>query len=407
MTDERETLASTWETRRQMTTPAAGFSQLEEAVKQGGVAVGLAKLAEHLRGQQKYHELFEALKMQVRHSLGLPVLYNDSGDELGDSMRARLEEGLLSACREVGMALLKDGQIREGWMYLRPIGNRLEVAEQLSQIDANDDNLDALIEVCLHEGVDPPRGYRLVLENHGTCNAITTFESASGRLPKGDQQAAAELLVAHVHHELRTNLVTDISRQEGSEPTESSLSALVENRPGLFGEYSYHIDTTHLASTVRFARVLDDEPALRLAVDLTEYGKRLNEQFQYPGEEPFLDHYGSHALYLGALIGIQVEQAIAYFLERAEAVDPEQHGSQPVEAFVELLDRLGRQDEAIDAVLKFAERSGAAVSQILPLLLSLSEKANSYTRLIQFCRQRDDLLGFGTGLVQSHASSDD
>lgn len=388
-----------------MSSSVAGFSQLEDTFKQSGVDAGLDQLVGHLRSQEKYHELFEALKMRVRHSLGLPVLSNDSADELEDSRRQRLEEGLLSACREVGILLLKAGQVREGWMYLRPVGNRNEVAIQLRQISPDDDNLDALIEVCLHESVDPTRGYELVLGNHGTCNAITMFESVVARLPQEVQRAAAGQLVAHVHHELLTSVVSDISQQEGCRPSEATLAGLVAERPGLFGEYSYHIDTTHLASTVRFARVLEDEHLLRLALDLTEYGQRLSQQFQYPGEEPFSDHYGSHSLYFGALLGDKVEEAIAYFRQRAEALDPQQHGSQPVEAFVELLDRLGRHDEAIDTVLQFANRSGAAVSQVLPQLLGLSEKANCYTKLVQFCRDREDLLGFGTGLVQTHGKA--
>ncbi len=388
-----------------MSTSISSFGQLENVIAEGGIAAGLDELVVLLRNQQKYHELFEALKMRVRHGLGLPVLYDDSGDELDDALRVELEEGLLSACREVGLLWLGADQVREAWIYLRPVGNHSEVAEALRQIDANDDNLDALIEICLHEGVDPPRGYELVLQNHGTCNAITTLESLIGRLSGQARQSLVGQLVEHVHRELKASVVEDISRQEGASPAEDDLAALVANRPSLFGDYSYHIDTTHLASTVRFARTLEDEPLLRLAWDLTEYGKRLNHQFQYPGEEPFGDHYTSHGLYLGALFGEQVGEAVSYFRARAEAVDPQQHGSQAVEVFVELLDRLDRHDEAIAVVLEFADRSEANVGQVLPLLLSLSEKAKDYAALVQFCRQREDLLGFGTGLIQARQSA--
>ena len=85
------------------------------------------------------------------------------------------------------------------------------------------------------------------------------------------------------------------------------------DREWLFQDNAYHIDTTHLASTVRIARVLADPADLRLALDLTEYGRRLSQQFQYQGDEPFVETYPSHALYFQALLGENVEEALAYF----------------------------------------------------------------------------------------------
>lgn len=377
------------------------FDQLQEALERGGVSAALDRLAEYLRENKKFHELFEALKMKARYALGLPLTYSDAGDELDESTRTKLEDGLIEACRDVGTALLREGAIREGWMYLRPVGDRAAAAIELAEIEANEDNLDALIEVALHEGVDPKRGYGLVLEHHGTCNAITTYESVVVRQSTAAQQAAAGLLVEHVHRELLATVRADIAQQQGSEPAEATLKELVADRDWLFGEHSYHLDTTHLASTVRFSRLLDDEAQLRLALDLTAYGRRLSSQFQYQGDQPFADIYPSHALYLGALLGEDVDAAIEYFRERAEALDPREHGGLPVEAYVQLLDRLGRYELAIDALLNFVQKQPDATSQAVPLMLELSQKAGNYDKLKAFCRNHEDILGFATATLCS------
>lgn len=379
------------------------FDQLQEALDQGGVDAALDQLSNYLRENKNFHELFEALKMKVRHRLGLPLTYSDSGDELDEAVRTSLENGLLDACRDVGTLLLREGAVREGWMYLRPVGDRAAAAAELSKVAANEDNIEELIEVALHEGVDTKRGFGLVLEHHGTCNAITTYESVIARQSTEAQQAAAGLLVEHVHSELLATVKADIAQQQGSEPTGTTLKELVADRDWLFGEHSYHLDTTHLASTVRFSRLLEGEQQLRLALDLTEYGRRLSTQFQYKGDQPFEDIYPSHAIYLRALLGVEVDEAIAFFRKQSETLDPAEHGGLPVEAYVQLLDRLDRHEEAINALLDFVQKQPEAAAQAIPLMLELSQKAGKFDQLANFCRNRNDVLGFATALLCSAA----
>ncbi len=375
------------------------FDQLQQALASGGIGAALDQLGDYFRESKQYHQLFETLKMQARFRLGLPLTFHDVGDELDEAVRTQLEDGLIEACREVGMALLREGAIREGWMYLRPVGDRQAAAAELERIDATDDNLDQLIEVALHEGVHPERGFALVLSHHGTCNAITTYESVVLRQGKPAQQAAAGLLVEHVHRELLATVRADITQQQGSAPIGSTLEELVKDRDWLFGEHSYHLDTTHLASIVRFSRILIDQRQLRLALDLTAYGCRLSPQFQYKGEQPFEDIYTSHALYLGALLGQNVEAAIDFFREKAENLDVNRHGGLPVEAFVQLLDRIGRYDDAVDALLVFVQKQPEATQQVIPLLLDLSERCGNFEKLMHYCREREDLLGFATAML--------
>ena len=170
----------------------------------------------------------------------------------------------------------------------------------------------------------------------------------------------------------------------------------------MFGEHSYHIDTTHLASTVRFARLCADPATLRLALDLTHYGRRLNEQFQYQGEEPFLDQYPSHALYFQALLGENQEQALQYFLDKAQTLDAAEWSTIAIDTYVDLLAKLGRHREAMDAVIELTP-AGARPAGQAPSLLELAESAGDYTQFLDYCRKNEDLLGFATGLLLKQA----
>ena len=381
-----------------MTTQPNSFEELEQAAANGDAAL-LDCLAAQSMARQEYHELFEVRKMQARHAAGLPLLYGDDADDLSGTQRTQLEDGLLAACREVGLLLFDAGQIREGWMYMRPVGDNDAVAAALSKVEVDDDNLDDLVEITLHEGVDVERGFALILEHFGTCNSITTFDQVMPNRSRTDQQIAAGLLVEHLHAELLAAVRSDIASQQGSEPKETTLTDLVKDRDWLFGEHTYHIDTTHLASTVRFARLLDNPGKLTLALDLTAYGLRLNEMFQHPDREPFADVYSSSRLYFQALLGENQDDAVAYFRDKAVTVDHAEHGALAIEVYIDLLARLERYSDAMDAALQYPE--DAAPVGIAPPLLTLAQKADRLNDLAEYYRSREDLMGYATALLHS------
>ena len=382
--------------------PTSDFDQLQSAFSSGGAEAALQRAAELLRQQKKYHELFEVLKMQVRRRLGLPLLPGAS-DDLPEEQRTKLEDGLIASCREVGSALLKEGKIREGWMYLRPVGDRNEAANLMGQIEANDENYEELIEVCLHEGVDVGRGYELVLEHYGTCNAITQYDSSVVRRPRADQAPAAQRLLRRVHADLLQSVKTDIARQEGQQPAGATLKELLHDRDWLFRDNSYHLDTTHLAACVRISRVLSDPADWRMALDLTEYGRRLSQQFQYQGDEPFAEIYPSNALYFQSLLGENVEEAIAFFKNKAEMLDPQYHGGAAIETYVDLLNRLGRHKEALAAAVQHGLGSIQPLGNA-PSLVELAQKSGEVQPVLEHCRAKDDVLGFAAALVQSSSA---
>jgi hypothetical protein len=285
-------------------------------------------------------------------------------------------------------------------MYMRPVGDVAAARELIDKIEVQDDNIDEMVEVLLQEGVDPARGFSVVLQNYGTCNAITTFESVMPQKGKADQRAVAQLLLRHVHQELFTNVKADVAGRQDSEPTATTLAELIADQEGMFGEHSYHIDTTHLASTTRFSRILENEECLRLALDLTQYGKELHEQFQYEGDEPFTDIYRHHAFYFQALLGENLDEALDHFKERSDNVDTNQWGTVGIETYIDLLARVGKIEEAIAVTIEKIQPDQRTMG-LAPSLLELCERSGNYSPLMDACRGSDDVLGFATGLMQA------
>jgi hypothetical protein len=375
------------------------FDELESTLTCGGVEPALAQLADHFRGERRYHELFDTRLMQARHQLSLPIVLTTPLDDLPEPHRTQLEDAYLEACREVGRLLLDEGKIREAWVYLRPAGETSAVALALQKIEPNDENLNDLIGVALHEGVAPAFGYGLILSHYGTCNAITTFDAELGRFRREDQQQAAALLLRQLHADLTGNVRAHIAQHEGGEPpAETTLDELVAKRDWLFEGGNYHTDTTHLNSAVRIARVLEDRDLVRLAWELTQYGRRLDPQYQFSADEPFADVYPSHAYFFGAQIGKDIDEAVAYFRAKAENLPLDQEGSLPAEVYVALLARLGRWQEATETSARLLPQ-GTRTIGFAPSLLELSRSASDFSVLRKSSREHGELLAYAVALI--------
>jgi hypothetical protein len=368
------------------------FNQFDEALSNGGIDGLLSAAEAHFRNENRFHELFEILKMQTRQRLGLPLVHEE-GEELTEDAQRALEDGLLEACCEIGLLLLRSGQVQDSWHYLRHLSDNGIVLSELESIEVDENNLDQILGLLLHEGLDTERGYRLVLEHYGTCNAITTLQSTLYGRAKKDRQAAGRLLVAHVHAELVENVRAHIQREEGDAPTSSRLADLLSGRDFLFTEGCYHLDTSHLSSTVQIAGELTDGPSLELALELTEYGRRLDQQLQYAGDPPFEENYQAHHKLFQAQLARNVDESLAYFRERAEATDARQEGTYPIEVYIDLLARLSRFEEAIDASIQLIPE-GIQTTGRAPSIYELSTRMNNFDRFRQLCRKRTDALGY-------------
>ncbi len=379
------------------------FDELKSAADKGGAAAVLDRLVEKLKKEEAFHELLQARLMQCRYQLGLPVAQPPVLDKLHEPLRTQVEDAYVAAYREVGMGLLRAGRLREGWMYLRPLGDAAAVAQELEKIEPDDENVDELVEIAVHEGVAPKRGFQILLKEYGICNSITMYESAMHHRSVEDQQQVVELLVDYLHHELKESLAAEITRQEGTAPAEGSIAEMVAERDWLFTDNAYHIDTSHLHSVVRFSRLVDNPAVLAKVIDLCEYGRRLAPQFQYQTEEPFADVYADQQRFFEALIGRNADEAVDYFRHKAQTLPPEEHGLGPAEVYVALLARLGRDAEAMQAAAELLPPQ-APLTGFAPSLVELATRTGNFQGLMEACRKRDDVLGFAAGLVECQLS---
>lgn len=375
------------------------FSDFERELAAAGETSALEALATQLKGEERFHQLFDVRLIQARRRLGLPIIGAAAIDEIAEPSRTELEDAYIAACREVGELLLDAGNLREAWMYLRPTGDRERMAVALANTAPAEDNIEQLVEIALNEGIDPPLGYSLVLAHYGTCNAITMFDSVAYGRPRAIRSELAAQLIRHVHRELIHSLRSDIERREGQAPPEATpMSELMAGRDELFGEMNYHLDTSHLAAAVRLGRLVEEPGVLRLAAELAQYGERLDKTYQYAGEAPFRDLYPTSRLFFEAQLGERVDQAIDYFRQQAAATDVYEQGSGPAEAYIALLARLQRYREAMESSLRFVP-PGTTATGFAPTLMELAALAGDFGAALTTFREREDIVNFAAAAL--------
>jgi len=370
------------------------FEKLESALRGEGPQAGLDLLARQFLDQKNYRGWFEARLLGRRHELGLPLIQEGSLEDIPAGQRRDYEETFIEAARETGSLFLADGNIPAAWPYFRAVGDTGPVAAAIEKVEAGE-GIEPVIEIAFLEGVHPAKGFQLLLAHYGTCRAISSFEQYPARQGRDD---CARLLVRTIHGELVERIKAAILEAEGQAPETRSLTELMAGRDWLFGEYSYYVDTSHVMSVIRFSAELDDPETLRLAIELTDYGRRLSPNFQYKGDPPFENIALDYGVYLRALLGEDPDGAVAHFRRKVEESDPEQIGTAPAQVLVGLLAHLGRYTEAIDLSL---ERLGSADPARLacPSVYALCQMAGDFERLKQVAREREDLLTFTAGAL--------
>lgn len=344
----------------------------------------------------QFHQLFDLRLMQRRHELGAPLDRETVLDDLDQPLRQRLEAAYVDACREVGQLLLEAGRASDAWTYLQPACEKPLLQSWLAQVVPTEESADELIELALHQGVDPERGFAWLLARRGTCNSITDLESMCGSLPVKDQIACTAVLIRHLYKELLGNVRGHLERLGQDVPESASLSELLVAHPDLVDEGAYHIDTSHLATTVRFARLITEPALLQLSIELANYGSHLAKDLQYPDRVPFEDTYPAHLLLFRATLNQDVDQALEYFARCADEVEIDEHGTGAIETYLILLERVGRTDVALDEYARLVP-DNYSLSPYAPTLVQLAKLSNRWDRYLEICEQRADLVGFAAG----------
>ena len=369
------------------------FDLIEHALRNGGAESALDVLASISLKKKNYSLLFEARLMMARKKIGLPLILNESLDDLPESQRQSYEAAMRDAARETGSHYLAGGDILRAWPYFRAIGDPTPVSEAIERIDSHD-QLDAIIELAFGQGVHPRKGFELLLKHYGICRAITFFQQYPD--PKSREECAL-LLMRTLHGELVDNLKSAICRNQGQEPEGNNVTDLITGRDWLFGDLDYYVDTSHLTAILPLALDFTDPQALDLAVQLCDYGMHLSANFQsYRMDPPFEDVYKDHAIYFRALLGRDVDAAIAHFKNKIRRAD----GTGPAQVLVLLLARLKRYREAVEVSLEFL-RDQTPNQLACPDIPQLCQSAGDYDSLRDVARRRGDILNFTAAAIES------
>jgi hypothetical protein len=203
--------------------------------------------------------------------------------------------------------------------------------------------------------------------------------------------------VKHLYDELCHSVRNEVQKRIPMLPPGEPLRQLIAGRDWLFAEGNYHIDVSHLHAVVRFARFLEPGmPELKLALQLAEYGSKLAEQFQYPGEAPFEEYYPAHIQFFKVLLNDNRDEALGYFRAKIDQEPDEQ--DKPLLAYVltDLLLRIGRKAEAVDLAAKYLstvdESTGFSFSR-------LCVETGRLDVLRDAAKDRGDLVTFAAALL--------
>ena len=375
-----------------MTTPT--FQPILAALDAGGPERAAEALVNLLRERREFDRLFDALLIRARLKLGLPVARPAGFEDVPDHLLPDFERAYIDAAREVGRQFLDEGDIPRAWTYLRTIREPQPVAEALDAIDPKAlpyDRTNALLEVALHDGANRIAGLRILLATHGTCNTITTTDQVLHLMTPDERRRTAALLVRDVYAGLAANLERDVESRLAGLSAPSSVRELIANRDWLFENGNYHIDVSHLHSVVRFARALTPaDPELQLAIELADYGSRLDRQLRYPADPPFDDYYAAHLAYFRVVAGVERDASLLYFRNRLKAELDEQDRRIIAYVLVDLLLRSDRPGEAAEIAAEclsdleetggFSFASLCAQSGRFDLLRIAGEKADDPVR---------------------------
>jgi len=142
------------------------YQLLEQAFQTNGPEAVFELLLQRAREEKKHRMLFGARVMQVRHRLGLPLIETEPVLDLDGDRRKQYEAAFREGAREAGELCLAAGDIPSAWTYFQAIGERQPVAAAIENV-TGDENLDRVIEIAFREGVNPRKGFELILQHRG------------------------------------------------------------------------------------------------------------------------------------------------------------------------------------------------------------------------------------------------
>lgn len=380
--------------------PTGSFDEIQRTHAQSGPAAAADRLIELERLAGNYDGLFYAMLLRARVRLGVDPIPTRPAVELPEPLHAAYEDAIRDAARTVGSLLIEAGDIPRAWNYFRLIGDLAPIHDALEQVVLQEeDDHHPLVELALNHGIHPKKGFDLVLERQGICNAISVFTGFESALSPDVRAHCARRLVQSLHEQLLERMRYEILQNESRElPSGAGLSELMAGRDWLFAEDAYLIDLSHLAAVVQAGIHLPPrDVGLRPAIELCDYGEKLPAQLQSAGEPPFERIYPDHRAYFRVLVGEEIEAGLQRFRAKAAAADPEQ-STRPAETLINLLLNAGRPDEAAAAARQFLLRADDR-QLCCPGALELTRRQGDFREYAEVARHRGDAVHFLAGLL--------
>jgi hypothetical protein len=368
------------------------LEQIERTLQVNGPAAAIEQLCSSLNAIGDYNALFYALLMKKRVELGAAPFPTGASGDLPADTHEQYEHAIREAGRLAGNLYLDRDDIRRAWFFFNMLGEMEPIREYITRYgDDEDSDPQAVIEIALYNGVDPARGFALVLERHGICNAITTFSQHDfSRYPEAKQECI-KLLVRALHEQLLERLISDIIERGDTIPATSSVLDVLVGRSYLFANDAYHIDTSHLSSVVQMSLELLSGEELKMARGLCAYGEKLSSQFRQEADPPFERTYADYKILVDITDGVDVDKGLKHFHDK---IDPEiaQGNTFPAEVYVNLLLRLDRKPEAIEIAKKYLSSENRPMS--CPGVYELCREAKDFEGLAEAARKRADGINF-------------
>ena len=375
--------------------------QLEACFREKGPMASLEMLENQMINAGDHTGWFYTLLMKARNELGLAPTPTASADEIPSGLHEPYEEAIRAAGRKVGSAALEKGQLEAAWQMYKLLGEPEPVrAALLAKPLGDDDDWELPIRLAFYEGLAPEIGFEWILRRYGLCNAITTL---SQETPGGAavRQHCLCALVRALREELMRRLKADlrhraglpqVERDEdlGPPPALGAILQLLDEHPELTEEDNYHIDLSHLQSTVQLSTQLGECAERGLARELCDYGSRLKGRFVPKGEPPFEDFFGGWGRFISALEGDKTEEQLAFFREQAVRAG-EEGNPYPAEVWLDLLRKLGHDREALEA---------AGMCQSPAALRPACHEHKDFRSMREAARRQEDRVHFLAALLE-------
>lgn len=342
-------------------TSTSRVDSLKQSLSEGATDEDLIKaLQATLIAEKDFHRLFDARLIEARQRLGLPLAQPTSLENVPEEHEQEFRKAYIQAARDVGTLFLEEGRLADAWAYFRTIGEPEKIKAAIEKVAIPrepDEAFDEVLNVALYEGAHISRGLEFLLKTHGTCNTVTAFSQLQQQMTPEERRTSAAMMVRTIYQDLQATLRREVETRMPVLKPDASVRELITGREWLFAEGNYHIDVSHLHSTVAFARSLQaEDPELKLAVELCDYGGLLAPQLQYPSDVPFDEYYKANRYFLTAILGEDPDEAINYFQQRLQN-EPDE-SDQRLIAFVllDLAQRIGRAREVLQQTISFVSK---------------------------------------------------